>query len=79
MMPRYEPVEARIMSHPDGRIASPYGAHPGPGFRLVSMGWTIRDNLCNTVGLGRKPYASLQEAREVCVLLNAPPDPEIGF
>ncbi len=75
-MKRYEVIESRVWRRDDGRTASIYGALPYHGeaekahWTIVSRGWTIRDNNDNTVGLGRVPFKTIEEAQEYCQRLN---------
>lgn len=57
-----EAIESKHYRHPDGRTASLYGAHPGPGFEVVTKGWTIR-HPDGTEGIGRKPFETQAEAQ----------------
>ena len=67
-----EVIESRRWTHKDtGSTASLYGAVPWSGARgdkkedwkLESVGWTIRWS-DGTVGIGRRPFNSKQEAEE---------------
>lgn len=62
MSKRYEVIPARRWQHPDGRTASLYGATPGDGFVLTMVGWTVQDLRTGTVGIGRKPWESFEDA-----------------
>ena len=52
-----------------GQKVSPYGAAPwqSPSERgnweLIDQGFTIRDNKLNTVGMGRPPFKTAQDAQ----------------
>lgn len=61
-MPRYEVIKARVWRHPSGRTASVYGAYPGDGWTMIDAGWTVRDNVTGTVGIGRQPWATREDA-----------------
>jgi hypothetical protein len=70
-MKRYEIIEAKRWVHTDGRTASIYGSCPyvsdsdKANWSIQTVGWTIRDNKTNTVGLGRKPFDSIYDASAV--------------
>jgi len=76
-MQRYEIIPAKRWVHADGRTASIYGAVPytneaeQASWSIQSVGFTIRDNKTNMVGLGRKPFASIDEANAVLTKLGA--------
>jgi hypothetical protein len=63
---RYEIVPSLLMVRGDGRTASPYGAHPEPGathrWRTATVGWTLANRDTGTVGIGRPPWATREEA-----------------
>lgn len=68
-MERYTVIEAKQWHHiPTGRRASMYGACPWTSqaekadWEMVTLGWTFRDNVFGTVGLGRKPFATREAA-----------------
>jgi hypothetical protein len=71
-MKRYEVIADRVWQHKDGRRASIYGGLPWisdadkPGWSLAYIGWTVRDNMFNTVGAGRQPWKTQQEAQAFC-------------
>ena len=70
-MKRYEIIEAKCWVHTDGRTASVYGACPyvsdsdKANWTIQTVGYTIRDNKTNTVGMGRKPFDSMYDASMV--------------
>ena len=76
-MQRYEIIPAKRWVHTDGRTASIYGACPyvsdadKASWTMQSVGFTIRDNKTNTVGLGRTPFASIADAQAVLTKLGA--------
>jgi hypothetical protein len=61
-------IENRFYRHTTGRTASIYGSLPWrneaekAGWTLVSEGYTI-EHPDGTVGLGRKPFATKEEAQ----------------
>jgi len=65
---RYQIVDAKRWVHVDGRTASIYGACPyvsdtdKSNWSIETVGYTIRDNKTNTVGMGRKPFTSMYDA-----------------
>lgn len=71
-MIRYEVVPSkRWFNVFTGATASLYGAAPyGEGWEVQSVGYTIRDNVTNTVGMGRKPFTELSEAQAFAERLN---------
>ena len=68
-MTRYEVIASVRWQHDNGSTASIYGACPWtsesdkPHWKLVNVGWTVRDNVANTVGFGRPPYRTRKEAQ----------------
>lgn len=67
---RYEVIESRHwVNSRTGATASIYGAVPWPqdadagDWRVVSVGWTIRDLRTGTVGCGRPPFPTAVAAR----------------
>ena len=64
----YEVIPARRwVNRRAGGIASLYGAHPCPGspdWHLEDWGWTVRNLRTNTVGIGRAPWQTRQEAED---------------
>jgi len=68
---RFEVIESRVHVHADGRTASIYGAHPGPGFAVKSRGFVVRDNKNGIVGQGKRPYATQAEAQAAAERLSA--------
>ena len=75
-MKRYEIIEAKRWVHVSGATASIYGACPyvsdsdKSNWSIQTVGWTIRDNKTNTVGMGRKPFDSMYDASMVLHNLN---------
>lgn len=72
MNPRYEVIESRCWKNSrTNQTASLYGAVPyqfdaeAEGWSVVTVGFTIRDNINGTVGTGRKPFATRAEAETV--------------
>lgn len=68
-MKRYEVVPSRFWRHVRTAVtASLYGACPWmkeserEDWQIVERGFTVRDNVQGTVGLGRKPFDSEAEA-----------------
>ena len=76
-MQRYEIIPAKRWVHADGRTASVYGAVPytseaeQASWSIQSVGFTIRDNKTNTVGLGRTPFKTIEEANAVLTKIGA--------
>jgi hypothetical protein len=73
----YEATPSRLWRRDDGRTASPYGACPWTSkaeaarWKLEQVGWTVRDNQTGTIGLGRVPFKTEEEAQEMASRLNA--------
>jgi hypothetical protein len=73
----YEATPSRLWRRDDGRTASPYGACPWTSkaeaarWKLERVGWTVRDNQTGTIGLGRVPFKTEEEAQEMASRLNA--------
>lgn len=67
-MKRYEAIESKVWIGPDGMTASIYGAVPYNSeadkdkWSIKVVGWTIRDTVNNTVGIGRMPWDTKGEA-----------------
>lgn len=71
MQPRYQVIESKAWYKAGNPSVSIYGANPiGEGWTVKARGWTIRDNWTGTVGLGRKPFATREEAQAVAERLN---------
>jgi hypothetical protein len=64
----YEVIESKAWKHKDGQTASVYGAVPylsdaeKHNWKIETLGFTVRNNKTNTVGIGRKPWATKAEA-----------------
>jgi hypothetical protein len=76
-MKRYEVIESRHWKNDrTGATASLYGAVPyqrdakAEGWEVVTTGFTIRDNVEGTVGIGRKPFDTQEEAETVAQTMN---------
>lgn len=81
-MPRYEVIPARLWrNRVTGATASVYGALPWTSeadksnWEMASVGWTIRDNRDNTVGLGHKPWGTATAAQAFIDTKLQPPPP----
>ena len=48
-MLRYEIIPKHFWRDDVGHTVSLYGAHPGPGYVLVTAGVSLRDNKSNTI------------------------------
>lgn len=68
-MSRYEVIESKAWRRDDGRTASIYGAVPWtsageePRWEIATRGYTVRDAVSGTVGIGRVPWATRAEAQ----------------
>ena len=76
---RYTVVESKAWKHNEtGQTVSPYGACPwnSPAeksqWTLVTRGWTLYDKNRGTVGVGRQPCKTLEEAQELAETFNNP-------
>ena len=64
----YEVIESKAWKHKDGNTASIYGAVPylsdaeKQNWKIETLGFTVRNNKTNSVGIGRKPWATKAEA-----------------
>jgi hypothetical protein len=64
----YEVIESKAWKHKDGRTASLYGAVPylsdaeKQNWKIETLGFTVRNNKTNTIGIGRTPWATKAEA-----------------
>jgi hypothetical protein len=71
-MTKWEVIESKAWRRDDGATASPYGAVPWLSdaererWQMVTRGWTVQDNSRGTVGNGRTPYATREEAQAFC-------------
>jgi hypothetical protein len=70
--PRYEATESRCWKNArTGMTASIYGAAPytsdadAKDWSVITVGYTVKDNVQGTVGIGRKPFATKAEAETV--------------
>jgi hypothetical protein len=68
-MARYEVIESKVWKRDDGATASIYGAVPWTAsseekrWKMVTRGYTVRDNVSGTVGVGRQPWKTREEAQ----------------
>ena len=76
---RYEVIESkRYRNTETGRTASIYGACPWYSpeskqyWTIETVGWTVRDNNTNTVGFGRVPFKTREEAQAFAESLAKP-------
>jgi len=66
---RYDVIESKVWKRDDGATASPYGASPWTTaseekrWKLITRGYTVRDNERGTIGIGRVPWATRAEAQ----------------
>lgn len=67
---RYTIIEARQWHNKtSGRTASIYGAIPwtsqteAANWHIETIGWTVKDNKNGTIGLGRRPFQTFEEAQ----------------
>ena len=64
----FDLVESKQWQHDDGRTASLYGAVPyhsdHTGWRVVTVGWTVIHKKTGTIGIGRRPWKTKQEAED---------------
>jgi hypothetical protein len=65
-------IPAKVYVHQEtGHKVSVYSAHPGPGYVIAEVGWTVV-NSDGTIGIGRQPWPYKTEA-EAWFRQNAPP------
>lgn len=75
--PRFEVIPSRRWSGPNGRTASLYGALPYTSdseshlWKVEDVGYTVRDNVNGTVGVGRPPEKTEEAAQTLADKLNA--------
>jgi hypothetical protein len=68
-MARYDVIESKVWKRDDGRTASIYGAVPWTSsneekrWKIATRGYTVRDNVSGTVGVGRQPWQTRDEAQ----------------
>lgn len=61
----YEVVENKVMAHPEKDYkVSIHGAHPGPGWRVVTQGYTVYNRRTGTYGVGRVPWQNREDAQK---------------
>lgn len=66
---RYEIIESKVYLRDDGRTFSIHGACPWNNevdkqrYTLEVRGYTVRDKQTNTVGIGRVPWKTREEAQ----------------
>ena len=66
----YEIIESKQWQCTDGRTASIYGACPyvsdadKANWTIKAVGFTVRNMKTGTVGIGRKPFATFDEAAQ---------------
>ena len=71
-MTQYEPIESKLWRNNQGRSASIYGALPylseaqriAEDWRVVITGWTVRNLTDGTIGIGRLPWDTREQANE---------------
>lgn len=69
-MARYDVIESRRWVRDDGATASLYGSVPWVSdaerarWELRTVGFTVRDNVRGTVGIGRAPWVSKDDAEQ---------------
>ena len=76
----YDVIEAKSWRADDGASASIYGAVPyrseheklQRGWRMVSVGWTVKNPLTGQVGVGKPPCKTFAEACDFALKLGAP-------
>jgi hypothetical protein len=75
---RYEVIESRRWNNAKtGATASLYGAVPWTSeagrvdWAIETVGYTWRDTVKGTIGIGRVPAKTIEEAEEVAAKLNA--------
>jgi len=67
---KYEIIESKQWQCTDGRTASIYGSCPYVSdadkahWAIKTVGYTVRNTKTGTVGIGRKPFATLDEAQQ---------------
>ena len=75
-MTKYEVIESKHWKHCSGLTASVYGSVPWTSeadkihWSIETVGYTIRNNVAGTVGIGRKPFKTYQEAADFILNFN---------
>ena len=73
---QYEIIESKHWKHTSGRTASIYGAvpyyndHDAKEWEIVSCGFTVRNLKTGTVGIGRPPFKTIEEAQAFIAKFN---------
>jgi hypothetical protein len=68
-MQRFDVIESKVWQRDDGATASIYGSlrwvseSEKPRWTMVTRGYTVRDNERGTVGIGRQPWKTREEAQ----------------
>lgn len=68
-MNTYTVIESKLWEHTSGRRVSAYGALPWYGeeekkqWSLTTVGWTVRNNQTGTIGIGRIPWETQEQAQ----------------
>lgn len=68
-MNRYKVIESKRWIGPNGRTASLYGSVPytneadKPLWKIQVIGWTVENTVTGTIGIGRQPWATKEEAQ----------------
>ena len=66
----YEIIQSKQWQCTDGRTASIYGACPyvsdaeKSSWKIATVGYTVRNMKTGAVGIGRKPFATFDEAAQ---------------
>lgn len=86
MSAHYEVIRAYVWRADNGATASIYGAVPyrsehdklQRGWRMVDIGWTVRNPRTGQVGVGKPPCKTFAEACEFALKLGVPSSIGIG-
>lgn len=72
----YEVVVSKVWKRDDGRTASIYGAVPWQSddeatrWKLVETGFTVKNTQTGTIGVGKQPFQTREEAQFLADKLN---------
>ena len=75
-MSRFQVETAKKWVNTNGQTASIYGAVPytseedKKNWKIIDVGYTIRDNKTNTVGIGKQPFQSIYDVALIVTNLN---------
>lgn len=76
-MPHYTIIESKVWVRDDGARASIYGAVPYHSeserkrWNIIRQGFTLRNEDSGTVGIGRPPFETIEQAQDHLAMMKA--------